>query len=80
MDLSLIFFSCNHSLVDLYLEIYQHLKPQQGRGHSPEFSWTLSRTALTYPNYTAVSIGQEALLTYAQLRENAAGLVTAFKI
>ncbi|MEC8235418.1 MAG: class I adenylate-forming enzyme family protein, partial [Pseudomonadota bacterium] len=34
----------------------------------------LSRTALTYPNYTAVSIGQEALLTYAQLRENAARL------
>ena len=34
----------------------------------------LSRTALTYPNYTAVSIGQEALLTYAQLRKNVARL------
>ena len=34
----------------------------------------LSRTALTSPNYTAVSIGQKALLTYAQLRENAARL------
>ena len=34
----------------------------------------LSRTALTYPDYAAVSIGQKTLLTYKQLKENAARL------
>ena len=34
----------------------------------------LSRTALTYPAYAAVSIGQKTLLTYSQLKENTARL------
>ena len=34
----------------------------------------LSRTALTYPDNAAVSIGQKTLLTYTQLKENAARL------